>query len=114
MARNRAKANQKVLVNKIIKKNENLIRFMLVKNADYSYSLSANVQMGNKLKKTVPITSLPFEDEEASEKFEEHLLFNMNDERITQLELFGFKKINPFEDAPPAEDHLFILDYKKT
>lgn len=37
----------------------------------------------------------------------------MNDERITQLELFGFKKLNPFDEAP-AEDHLFILDYKKT
>ena len=86
---------------------------MLVKNQDCTYALSAHVQMGNKLKKTVPINSLPFADEEANELFEEHLLFNMNEERITQLELFGFKKLNPFEDAP-AEDHLFILDYKKT
>ena len=86
---------------------------MLVKNDDANYTLSANVQMGNKMKKTVPISYLPFEEEEASEEFEEHLLFNMNDERITQLELFGFKKLNPFDDVP-AEDHMFILDYKKT
>ena len=113
MARTRAKKNQKVIVNKIIKRDENLVRFMLVKNEDCSYALSAHVQMGNKLKKIVPITSLPFEEDEASDLFEEHLLFNMNDEYITQLELFGFKRLNPFEEAP-AEDHLFILDYKKT
>ena len=48
---------------------------MLVKNADCSYALSAQTQMGNKIKKTVPISSLPFTEDEASDQFEEHLLF---------------------------------------
>ena len=54
------------------------------------------------------VVELPFEDDEAKELFEKHLLFRYNDEEITELDLVGKKQENPFLDL---ETHRFILDY---
>ena len=58
------------------------------------------------------LVKLPFHDNEASELFEEHLVFKYEHEKITELDLKGtLKKANPFIEVVGT---LFITDFKPT
>ena len=82
-----------------------------------SYKLSAQVQIGDirsRLTESKFLSQIPFEDIDAAEKFEPSLIFSMNPDQITELDLQYEQsepeyQVNPFLDA-----HLFIIDYKPT
>ena len=63
---------------------------MLVKKADMSYRLSAYVATGSlkeRLSESKFLSQIPFEDDDAVEKFEPSLIFSMTSVQITELDL---------------------------
>ena len=59
------------------------------------YKLLADVQVKRKLNRSTYMSTLPFEEEDAADMFEECLRFSMDENEITELDLVG-EKVNPF------------------
>jgi hypothetical protein len=71
----RLRANQPVLLfNKVIKKNEELVHFKLIKFGFLDYLLTARTKTSN-IFRSKKMEELPFEEEETLEIFEECLKF---------------------------------------
>ncbi len=103
---------KQVLYNGILRREDRLVRFTLTKNRRHDYTLSAIVTMSRNLRKLKQLIELPFEDDEAKEKFEAALLFTCDGFEISELDLISTVKAppNPFSEA---ETHLFITEYTK-
>ena len=66
----RQKAKQKIIYQKILRREDNLVRFTLIKDPSMYYKLMADVTMKRNMNRTTSLTYLPFEDEDASLYFE--------------------------------------------
>ena len=73
----RQKAKQKIIYQKILRREDNLVRFTLIKDPSMYYKLMADVQLKRKMNRSVSLTYLPFEDEDASLYFEKCLRFTI-------------------------------------
>lgn len=73
----RQKAKQKIIYQKILKREDNLVRFTLIKDPSMYYKLMADVQLKRNMKSSASLTYLPFEDEDASLYFEKCLRFTI-------------------------------------
>ena len=107
----RLRANQPVLLfNKVIKKNDELVHFKLIKFGFLDYMLTARTKTSN-IYRSKKMEELPFEEEETLEIFEECLKFQLDGDNIKELDLVYEQKV---EEPPeePAEEHLFVLDWK--
>ena len=72
-----------------------MVRFTLLKDPSTLYKLMADVQMKRYLNRSTYLSYLPFDDDEATNEFEKCLVFSMNRNEITELDLVG-EKANPF------------------
>ena len=73
----RQKTKQKIIYQKILKREDNLVRFTLLKDPSMYYKLIADVQMKRSMNRSASLTYLPFEDEDASLYFEKCLRFTI-------------------------------------
>ena len=80
---------------RVLKRENQLVRFTLLRDVTMLYKLLADVQVKRKLNRSTYMSTLPFEEEDAADMFEECLRFSMDDNEITELDLVG-EKVNPF------------------
>mmetsp|Transcript_29727 Transcript_29727/g.39525 ORF Transcript_29727/g.39525 Transcript_29727/m.39525 type:complete len:95 (-) Transcript_29727:2673-2957(-) len=77
LARLETKMRRHVLYCRILKKEEELVRFTLVKNRRSNYTLSANFTLKKNISRSKHLSSLPFEEAEVRDSFERCLVFNL-------------------------------------
>ena len=109
LIRMRLRAKSKIIYNRILRMEDNFVRFTLLRDPSMLYKLSADVTLKRYLNTSTYISVLPFEEEDAAEEFEPCLRFSMNENEITELDLVG-QQTNPFL-ADAGDQHLFITDF---
>ena len=104
------KRQRHILYSKILRRNDELVRFTLTKNKRSSYTLSAHLTLKRNLSKSVDLESLPFAESDAKEYFEKSLVFVCDNSGIVELNLTGDFKSNQSEIS--SSEHLFIFNFE--
>ena len=78
LIRLRLRATQTIIYCRILKREDHLIRFTLLKDPSTLYKLLADVQMKRHMNRSTYLSILPFDDDEAPEEFERCLRFSMD------------------------------------
>ena len=95
LTRLRTRAKQELIYVRVLKRENQLVRFTLLRDVTMLYKLLADVQVKRKMNRSTYMSTLPFEEEDAADMFEECLRFSMDENEITELDLVG-EKVNPF------------------
>ena len=101
-----------ILYCRVLRRDEDLVRFTLTKQRRNNYTLAAQLALKKHISQKKHLSCLPFEEAEAGDRFEGALVFNMEGESITELDLAGGDEPrNPFLNT--NETHLFITYYEQ-
>lgn len=112
-------SKNRIIYNKMLTRDGALFKFLLRQNSLVDYTLSATYMRDRRLNAIVDLKEIPFKKHEASDRFEECLIFGFDGTEVTELALTSCAAAseNPFVERltteTDGETHLFITDYKQ-